>query len=135
MPTAVECVCCSEIQQMTDMLQDIGSDISCITQHERFEAVCLKSGFFKLPILFIDSSMALVRFGISLCMSKSLCMLSVCTLSLHIGYPCCRQYRFIAYCQLNRWCWGWLGKNVRVVLPSCAVEAIRKKFPSEHYTG
>lgn len=41
MPTAVECVCCNEIQQMTDMLQDIDSDISCITQHEGFEAVCL----------------------------------------------------------------------------------------------
>ena len=32
-----------------------------------------------------------------------------------------RQYRFTSYRQLTRWCWGWLGRSVRVVLPSCAV--------------
>jgi hypothetical protein len=31
----------------------------------------------------------------------------------------------------------YLGKKVRVVLPSCAVKTIREKFPSENglYTG
>lgn len=29
--------------------------------------------------------------------------------------------RHIAYRQLARWCWGYLGMHVRVVLPSCAV--------------
>ena len=24
------------------------------------------------------------------------------------------------YRQFTRWCWGWLGRSVRVVLPSCA---------------
>lgn len=46
-----------------------------------------------------------------------------------------RQYRFIAYRQLTSWCWGWLGRRVRVVLPSCAVHKIRTKFPSTVYTG
>ena len=46
-----------------------------------------------------------------------------------------RQCRFIAYQQLTRWCWGWLGKSVRVVLPSFAVKAIRDAFPSEQYSG
>ena len=41
----------------------------------------------------------------------------------------------MAYRQLTSWCWGWLGKNVRVVLPSCAVTAIRTKFPSASYAG
>jgi len=30
---------------------------------------------------------------------------------------------------------GWLGKSVRIVLPSCAVHKIRHTFPSEVYAG
>ena len=36
---------------------------------------------------------------------------------------------------LTRWCWGWLGRSVRVVLPSCAIKKIRDSFPSETYSG
>ena len=46
-----------------------------------------------------------------------------------------RQYRFIANRQLTGWCWGWLGRKVRVVLPSCSVTANRNNFPSEQYAG
>ena len=46
-----------------------------------------------------------------------------------------RRYRFIAYHQLVGWCWGWLGRRVRVVLPSCAVNKIRTTFPSATYAG
>ncbi len=28
-----------------------------------------------------------------------------------------------------------LGRNVRVVLPACAVKKIRETFPSDNYTG
>ncbi|XP_078695650.1 uncharacterized protein LOC144924409 isoform X1 [Branchiostoma floridae x Branchiostoma belcheri] len=45
------------------------------------------------------------------------------------------RYRYIAYRQLVRWCWGWLGREVRVVLPACAVTKIRDTFPSAQYTG
>ncbi|XP_046864294.1 uncharacterized protein LOC124458292 [Xenia sp. Carnegie-2017] len=31
--------------------------------------------------------------------------------------------------QLTRWCWGILGREVRVVLPSCAVTGIGELFP------
>ena len=55
--------------------------------------------------------------------------------SIIIFFYFSRQYRFIAYRQLTGWWWGWLGKKVRVVLPSCSVTAIRKKFPSEQYAG
>ena len=47
----------------------------------------------------------------------------------------CRKYRYIAYRQLTRWCWGWLGRNIRVILPACAVKKIRDTFPSHNYTG
>ena len=37
--------------------------------------------------------------------------------------------RQIAYKQLVRWCWGVLGNEIRVVLPSCAVSCIQAYFP------
>jgi len=39
-----------------------------------------------------------------------------------------KKNRHIAYRQLVRWCWGSLGKEVRVPLPSCAVNCIRAHF-------
>ena len=38
-------------------------------------------------------------------------------------------HRHNASCQLVRWCWGVIGKETRVVLPSCAVSCIRAHFP------
>ncbi|KAG1653164.1 hypothetical protein GQR58_025784 [Nymphon striatum] len=43
------------------------------------------------------------------------------------------EYRYVAYRQFVRWCWGFLGKNIRVVIPSCAVTAIRNAFQSDTY--
>ena len=40
-----------------------------------------------------------------------------------------KLFRHIAYRQLARWCWGILGKEVRVVFPSCAVMCIRNFYP------
>ena len=37
--------------------------------------------------------------------------------------------RHIAYRQFTRWCWGILGKEIRVVLPSCVVMCIIAHFP------
>ena len=45
-------------------------------------------------------------------------------------YNLFRKYRHVAYRQFVRWCWGYLGKNVRVVLPSCAVKAVQDAFQS-----
>ena len=41
-----------------------------------------------------------------------------------------KSYRFIAYRQYISWVFGWLGKDVRKVIPSCAVDIIRKTFPA-----
>ncbi|XP_072182418.1 uncharacterized protein [Diadema setosum] len=43
--------------------------------------------------------------------------------------------RHIAYSQLAQWCWGFLGRRVRVRLPSCAVTTIPYSYPSEVYRG
>jgi len=39
-----------------------------------------------------------------------------------------KLFRHEAYRQLARWCWGILGKEIRVVLPSCAVMCIRNFY-------
>ena len=39
------------------------------------------------------------------------------------------------YTQLTRWCRCYLGKAVRVPLPSCAVTKIRTTFPSDDFCG
>ena len=49
-----------------------------------------------------------------------------------------RLIGYIAYPQLVRWCWGCLGRKVRVALPSCAVNKICQRFPADFgtsYTG
>ena len=40
-----------------------------------------------------------------------------------------KLFRHIAYRQLATWCWRILGKEIRVVLPSCAVMCIRSFYP------
>uniref|UniRef100_A0A8C1DJ89 P2X purinoreceptor 7 intracellular domain-containing protein n=1 Tax=Cyprinus carpio carpio TaxID=630221 RepID=A0A8C1DJ89_CYPCA len=40
-------------------------------------------------------------------------------------------YRHHAYRNVIRWCWGYLGQHIRVVIPSCAVTRIREEFPEE----
>jgi hypothetical protein len=42
-----------------------------------------------------------------------------------------RKLRHTAYRQLVCWCWQYLGRKLRVVLPSCAVSKIRDTFPSQ----
>lgn len=46
-----------------------------------------------------------------------------------------RRYRYTAYRQLIRWSYGYLGQEVRVVIPACAVNKIRETFGSVNYTG
>lgn len=47
----------------------------------------------------------------------------------------CRRYRYTSYRQLVRWCWGFMGKNIRIVLPACVVKRVRMEFPSAEYAG
>ena len=79
----------------------------CITQHPGFHAVCLNCWVLQTAwYQYIQQ--------------------------YHEAYegPPHKQNRHIAYRQgLARWCWGILGREVRVVLPSCAVCCIRAHFP------
>ena len=46
-----------------------------------------------------------------------------------------RMYRYTAYRVLVRWCYGFVGRQIRIVIPSCAVSKIRSEFPSDIYKG
>lgn len=134
MPTAIECICCTEIEQITNTMEQFTANIQCITEHAGFEAVCLN--VWVLQAAFFSYRQ---QYGTQDVQGQPLNeyvpdshVYTVQNIVLIYTY---RQYRFTAYRQLTGWCWGWLGRKVRVVLPSCAVTAIRKKFPSQQYTG
>ena len=59
--------------------------------------------------------------------------------SSHVSLIYYRRQRYIAYRQFVRLVHGFLGKDIRVVLPSCVLVAIRNRFPKdspqEDYTG
>ena len=107
-----ECVFCQEVDAILGTILSAATEgdteqpVTCITQHPGFRAVCtnkwvLRTAWYQYKQQYTDA---------------------------YEG-PEHKQYRHIAYRQLARWCWGVLGKEVRVVLPSCAVMCIRAHFP------
>lgn len=113
MDREVECVCCQEMPKIMDKNQQVFEEenlvdpITCITNNPGFKAVCLNRW-----VLEAAWSQYRQYYG-----NKA-----------HEG-PEHKRNRHIAYRQLVRWCWGVLGKEIRVVLPSCAVMCIRAQFP------
>lgn len=106
MDICIECICCQEIEMMEKMSEN-DTKVSSIIYHEGFEAVCLNRWSFK-HLSCIANGMTVT---ISQFMSKLPLMLLMC-LNIH------------GYRQLTGWCWGWLERKVRVVLPNCAVKRI-----------
>ena len=79
---------------------------SCITEHPGFQAVCLnrwvlQAAWYQYKQQYYQS----------------------------YDGPDHKLSRHIAYRRLVRWCWGVIGKEIRVPLPSCAVCCIRAHFP------
>ena len=98
-----ECTCCSEFPQMCDKnreavgMGEVAEAPVCITHHPGFQAVCLnrwvlQTAWYQYKQQYSQS---------------------------HEG-PQGKLNRHIAYRQLVRWCWGILGKEIRIPLPSCA---------------
>ncbi|XP_062605762.1 P2X purinoceptor 7-like [Saccostrea cucullata] len=112
MPTAQESVCCHEVENVKSIFEE-DQGITCITSHPGFAPACLNK--YVLQIAYYQYKQ---QYGENIEDSSE-------------------KYRYTAYRQLARWAWGYLGKKIRVVLPSCAVNCIRNTFPtnSENYTG
>lgn len=105
MPTERECRCCKEVQRVAEKAME-EPETDCITDHQGFKTVCLDK--YVLEVAWYQYRQ---QYG-------------------HNAFegPVDQKWRHIAYRQLARWCWGFLGKDVRVVLPSCAVSCIRAHF-------
>ncbi|XP_071852982.1 uncharacterized protein [Apostichopus japonicus] len=111
MPTARECRCCSEIDKIRTLMDEEGA--ACITLHPGIEAVCLNSSVLQTSYYVYRQ-----QYG-GRAQENSIQ----------------EKYRHTAYRQLVRMSWQFLGKQVCVVLPSCAVRRIREALPSEQYEG
>ena len=112
MDSVHECMCCQEINEIASLCMQMVVEGEaaeaplCITDHPGFLAVCtnkyvLRTAWFQYKQQYKDSYKG----------------------------PEYKQLHHIACRQLARWDWGVLGKEVRVVLPSCAVMCIRQQFP------
>ena len=102
-----ECMCCKEINAVINKNDEVvGETPTCITQHPGFSAVCLNIWVLQTAWYQYKQQYDEPFEG-----------------------PEHKKNRHIAYRQFARWCWGFLGRQVRVVLPSCAVSCIRAPFP------
>ncbi|XP_063072441.1 P2X purinoceptor 7-like [Engraulis encrasicolus] len=46
-----------------------------------------------------------------------------------------QRFRHLGYRSFVSWCWGYLGRSRRVVIPACVVLRLRREFPSGQYVG
>ncbi|XP_074607768.1 uncharacterized protein LOC141860533 isoform X1 [Acropora palmata] len=116
MPTTDESVCCMEVEQVWQKVVDQRpeSHMKCVTEHPGFQSTCLDVWVHETAYYAYRQ-----QYGTDNQRGNE-------------------KFRYIAYRQLVRWCWGYLGKHVRVALPSCAVNKIRNTFPADFgssYTG
>ncbi|KAL3854917.1 hypothetical protein ACJMK2_014152 [Sinanodonta woodiana] len=109
MPTTEESQCCQEISKAK--ITGFNEVLQCITDHPGFLSVCLD------PYV-LETAYYQYRQQYDQHMEDSN-----------------ERRRYVAYRQFVRWCWGFMGKEVRVPLPACAVNKIRQAFPSDTYTG
>ena len=152
MPTARESMCCREISAIDNKLQESsGDNPCCITEHEGLDVWVLQTAGFQTqqefgrhatsgPVHKLVHTMmyickyiyVYILYYVYYIYTMTLIQLRVSVVRLPHIY---RALRHIAYRQLARWCWGYLGQKVRVVLPLCAVCRSRSAFPSDSYVG
>lgn len=101
-----ECKCCKEYDGISDIMNVLQHPLPCITRHPGFSAICLNKWVLKVAWWQYKQQYSRTYEG-----------------------PEHKLNRHIAYRQLARWCFGILGKEIRVALPSCAVCCIRAHFP------
>ncbi|XP_064638313.1 uncharacterized protein LOC135494327 [Lineus longissimus] len=109
LPTRKECVCCQTIGSYCAKLADFEEEVEqeCITKHSGFSPVCLNKYLLETAWLQYRQQYGKKAFT----------------------GPDHKRNRHVAYRQLVRWCYGFLGKDIRVFLPACAVAMIRAFFP------
>ncbi|XP_078495353.1 P2X purinoceptor 7-like [Ciona intestinalis] len=104
--TAKECICCKECSKTLEMICS-AKECDCITVHPGFSAVCLNKWSLDVAWNTYKQFYSTVQ---SSFMENA-------------------KYRHIAYRQYVRWIHGRIGRENRMILPSCVVTTIRKYFP------
>ena len=92
------------------------AQLKCITEHDGFVPVCLHEEVLEVAWLQYKQ-----QYGRKA--SEG---------------PHHKKMRHTAYRQFVRWVWRFLGRDIRVSLPSCVYKSIRTKFPlpaSQRFTG
>ena len=112
MDRSEESVCCREINVCTNKNAEVAAveniDIPfCVTDNPGFQPVCLN--YWVLQTAWNQYRQ---QYG-----------------GNAFDGPEHKKMRHIAYRQFVRWCWGIIGKDIRVPLPSCVVCCIRAHFP------
>ncbi|XP_033646581.1 uncharacterized protein LOC117305813 [Asterias rubens] len=113
MPTVKESICCKEVERVVAKMDEFVLDVDCITEHPGFSAVCLNLWVLETALWEYNQAYNPPEQEVTQN----------------------QKNRHAAYRQLVRWIWHFLGKEVRVPLPSCAVNRIRQAFPSDVYKG
>ncbi|XP_030838795.1 P2X purinoceptor 7-like [Strongylocentrotus purpuratus] len=102
-----DCVCCQEIAEVKPEADRQGS--SCLVDSEEFEPAILNA-----TTLYIGWMEYTDRWRRA---AKA------------FGDRNNEKYRYVAYRKVVRWCWGWLGKDIRVQLPACVHASIMEAYP------
>ena len=103
MPTVEESICCKEIPKVIEKIAE--DPLNCITLHEYFNPVCLNIGVLQTAYYQYRQEYR-----------------------QHQNKTPEEKLRYTAYRQFVRWIWIFLGRNIRVPIPSCAVNKIRNFF-------
>lgn len=115
---AAENFCCKEkmkvVSKIFDYNANYGGNIDCIIEHPGFNSNCLD--VWVLENVYIHYAKQVRR-------------------NANNADAINEKYRYTAYRQLVRWCWRFLGHEVRVPLPSCALHKIRSTFQSGNIVG
>ncbi|XP_034084673.1 P2X purinoceptor 7 [Gymnodraco acuticeps] len=106
MPTEVENVCCREIRKVVTRMKQVPEPIVCMVDHPGLEPNCLNP-------YTLQNLHNIYRFDYGPLRRRT------------------EEERFqhLAYRSFVSWCWGFLGRGIRVVIPSCVVRRIRQEFP------
>ncbi|XP_072014179.1 uncharacterized protein [Amphiura filiformis] len=112
---AGDCKCCREIPQVVAEAGLQGS--WCITDSEAFEPAILHPT--SLYIGWMEYTSRWRRAAVSFADRNN------------------EKYRYVGYRKFVRWCWGYLGKDIRVQLPACVHSAIMRAYPDgrNNYKG
>ncbi|XP_065126270.1 P2X purinoceptor 7-like [Paramisgurnus dabryanus] len=108
MPNEAENLCCKEIPKVVRRMQQVPGPPSCMIHHPGFEPNCLNPYTLQNIHNIYSTDYGPLR-----------------RRTLEEGY------RYTAYRSFVSWCWGYLGRHNRVVIPSCVVLRIRLEFPDQ----